>query len=129
MEPETELRIDKFLWAVRLFKTRSKATDACNAGKVKLNEHDAKPSKAVRRGDSITIKMDSITKTIKVKELLKNRVGAALVVNYIEDLTPKEEYDKFNPAKNKGFEIRDRGAGRPTKLDRRQIDRLKDSTD
>ena len=125
MEKETTaMRVDKFLWAVRIFKTRSKATEACSAGKVIINEHDVKPSKEVKQGNIIIIRIGSLTKTIKIKELLKNRVSAALVEKYIEDLTPQEEYNKMKSV-HESFEYRDRGIGRPAKKDRRLIDKLK----
>jgi ribosome-associated heat shock protein Hsp15 len=119
------MRIDKFLWSVRIFKTRSKATDACNAGKVIINEHPVKPAKEVKPGDIINIRAGNFNKTIRIKELLKSRVAAALVPNYAEDLTPQEEYDKLKLINDKTFEWRDRGAGRPTKKDRRLIEKLK----
>jgi ribosome-associated heat shock protein Hsp15 len=118
------MRVDKFMWAVRLFKTRSKATESCNAGKVEINEHYTKPSKDVKVGDILTIRIGPLTKTVKIKDLLKNRVSAALVPNYIVDLTPQEEYDKMKSIHER-FEWRDRGTGRPEKKDRRLIDKLK----
>jgi ribosome-associated heat shock protein Hsp15 len=126
LEGINEIRIDKFLWAVRLFKTRSIASEACKGGKVKINEHNVKASKDVKVGDSISVSLGIYTKTVKVKALLVNRVGAPLVPNYIEDLTSKEEYAKLEALKDKGFEWRDRGIGRPTKKDRREIKRFKD---
>ena len=124
MENINEIRVDKFLWAVRMFKTRSKATEACAAGKVIVNKNEVKPAKSVKAGDIISVRMDIITKTIKIKELLKNRVSAPNVATYIEDMTPKEEYDKLTIRKDE-FEWRDRGIGRPTKRDRRSIIRFK----
>lgn len=122
-----KVRIDKFLWAIRLYKTRSLATDACNAGKVHIGETTVKPSREVAIGNVIEIHKDGLCKTIKVKELLSNRVGAALVQNYIEDLTPPEEYARVEMLRKVNSENRDRGTGRPTKKDRREIERLKDS--
>jgi ribosome-associated heat shock protein Hsp15 len=118
------MRVDKFLWAVRIFKTRSKATEACSARKVKINEHDTKPSKEVKIGDILSIRIGPLTKTIKIKELLKSRVSASLVINYLEDMTPQQEYYKMKNIREK-FERRDRGSGRPAKKDRRLIDKLK----
>lgn len=118
------MRVDKYLWAVRIFKTRSKATEACSAVKVKINEHDSKPSKEVKVGDTLSIHIGPFTKTVKIKELLKNRVFASLVPNYIEDMTSQEEYDKLKEF-NERFEWRDRGTGRPAKKERRLIDKLK----
>ena len=120
----SEMRVDKFIWAVRMFKTRSKSTEACSAGKVKLNENDAKPSKDVKVGDVLRIRIGVFTKTIKIKELLNSRVSAQLVPTYIEDLTSQEEYDKMKSV-HENFEWRDRGIGRPAKKDRRLLDKLK----
>ncbi len=120
------IRIDKWLWAVRLFKTRSQATEACKAGRVKINEKAVKASREVKIAEIISFNKDHITRTVKVKELLKKRVGAKLVEIYMEDLTPQEEYDKQKMILNRNFEYRGRGFGRPTKRDRRDIEKLKD---
>lgn len=125
MSTESNNRIDKYLWAVRLFKTRSLASEACRAGRVKMNEQVLKASHEVRVGEIYTIAVDHIHKQIQVKALLANRVGAQLVSNYCVDLTPAEEYDRINSVRQGGFEVRDRGVGRPTKRDRREIERLK----
>ncbi len=120
------VRIDKWLWAVRLYKTRSQATEACKAGRIKIDDKAVKASREVKIAEIISFNKDGITRTVKVKELLKNRVGAKLVEIYMEDLTPQEEYDKQKMIKNRNFEYRGRGIGRPTKRDRRYIDKLKD---
>lgn len=125
MSTESNNRIDKYLWAVRLFKTRSLASEACRAGRVKMNEQVLKASHEVRVGEVYTIAVDHMHKQIQVKALLANRVGAQLVSNYCVDLTPAEEYDRINSVRLGGFEVRDRGVGRPTKRDRREIERLK----
>lgn len=125
MSSESNNRIDKYLWAVRLFKTRSLASEACRAGRVKMNDQVLKASHEVKAGEVYTIAVDHIHKTIQVKALLSNRVGAQLVENYMADLTPEEEYSRQTSIRQGGFEIRDRGVGRPTKRDRREIDRLK----
>jgi len=125
MSTESNNRIDKYLWAVRLFKTRSLASEACRAGRVKMNEQVLKASHEVRVGEVYTIAVDHMHKQIQVKALLANRVGAQLVSNYCVDLTPAEEYDRINSVRQGGFEVRDRGVGRPTKRDRREIERLK----
>lgn len=119
------VRIDKWLWMVRVFKTRTMATDACNAGKVKMNGDNLKPSKIVKTTEIFTIKIDQLDKTIQVIDTPKSRVGAPLVPNYYTDLTPPEEYERVKALRTR-FEIRDHGEGRPTKRDRRQIDYLKD---
>ncbi len=118
-------RIDKWLWSVRLFKTRSQATEACRSGKVTIDDQSMKPSREARIGDIIVIRQGPLTKTVQVKELLKSRVGAKLVPDYMVDLTPEEEYTKLQMMREVNFEIRDRGIGRPTKKERRIIDRLK----
>ena len=121
----SEIRIDKYLWAVRLFKTRSIATDACRAGKVKMNDMPVKPSHEISVGEIYELNIEQMHRTVQVKELLANRVGAKLVENYLTDLTPPEEYERIQMARQYGFEHRDRGAGRPTKRDRREIEEFK----
>ena len=124
-----EVRIDKYLWAIRVYKTRSEATDACNGGKVRLNGIDSKPSKAVHPGDVIVIRKGAVTYTFKVLALVDKRQGAKLVPQYAENLTPQEELDKLRAPVETFFLKRDRGTGRPTKKDRRQMDSLWDSLD
>ena len=121
----SDIRIDKYLWAVRLFKTRSIATDACRAGKVKMNDMPVKPSHEISVGEIYELNIEQTHRTVQVKELLANRVGAKLVENYLTDLTPPEEYERIQMARQYGFEHRDRGAGRPTKRDRREIEEFK----
>ena len=122
---EEGVRIDKWLWAVRIYKTRSQATIACRSGKVKVNESTIKPSHEVKIGEIISVNLSTLQKKIKVKELLTNRVSAKLVENYIDDLTPAEEYEKLKMTRAAGFEFRPRGIGRPTKKERREIEILK----
>jgi len=121
------IRLDKWLWTVRLFKTRSQATEACKGGKVKMSGVNAKPSKDIKAGDEIDIVQNGIRKTIRVKQIVPNRVGPKLVPDLIEDLTPVEELEKLEMARKINYERRDRGTGRPSKKDRRNIDRLKNS--
>ncbi len=121
------IRIDKWLWAVRIFKTRSQATDACKSGKIRINEIAVKPSREVKLNEIIVVYLKHFTKTIKVVGLLKNRVAAKLVVNYMEDLTLPEEYEREKIKREINYEYRERGSGRPTKKERRLIDRLKKS--
>lgn len=118
---EDTLRIDKWLWAVRLYKTRSQATQACRSGKVKVDGDALKPSREIKEGMEITIQTGAIKKTIRVKELLHKRVGAKLVHNYIEDLTPEEEYQKIEITRTQPVAKRERGQGRPTKKERRDL--------
>ncbi len=120
-----DVRIDKWLWMVRLFKTRSMATDACNAGKVKMNGINVKPSKLVKTDECFHVRINQLEKVVQVIDTPKNRVGAALVPQYYTDLTPPEEYERVKQLHAR-FEFREHGAGRPTKRDRRQIYYLKE---
>src|SRR5690606_3064948 len=123
---ETEkLRIDKYLWAIRLFKTRSLATEACKAGRVKLKGQNVKPSYVVKIGERFTIQKGVERKEILVTGLLERRVDAKTAVAFYEDHTPVEETYKFKSVFQAPVLKRDRGAGRPTKRDRREIDDLK----
>jgi len=124
MEGES-IRIDKWLWAVRLYKTRTVAADACRTGKVKFQGEPVKASRDIHPGDIYTVKTEVMTKTVRVKNLLHNRVGAKLVPDYFEDLTPPEEFERLLLKKEMNYEKRDRGAGRPTKKERRDIGKLK----
>ena len=119
-----ELRIDKYLWAIRVYKTRMDATDACKGGKVRINGADTKPSKLVKPGDMIVARKGAVTYTYKVIQLIDKRQGAKLVPNYAENLTPPEELAKLRAPVETFFLKRDRGAGRPTKKDRRQMEDL-----
>lgn len=121
------IRIDKWLWAVRLFKTRTQASDACRGGKVKMDGQNVKPSRDIRVGEEIEVRTGAIRKKVAVKAILKNRIGAKLVDDYLEDLTPSEEYEKLDMLKQLNYEKRDRGTGRPTKKNRRDIAKLKNS--
>ena len=123
------VRIDKDVWAIRCFKTRSEASDACNGGKVRLNGNPAKASKAVKRGDVIDIRKGPALLSYKVLELSENRMGAALVPQYAQNLTPQSEIDKLRAPVETVFVSRERGTGRPTKKERREIDALFDALD
>ena len=119
-----EVRIDKYLWSIRVYKTRSEATDACKGGKIRLNGGDVKPSKTVKVGDVLVARKGPVTYTYKVLQLVDKRQGARLVPVYAENLTPQEELDKLRAPVETFFLKRDRGAGRPTQKDRRQMDSL-----
>ncbi|MEN8223975.1 MAG: RNA-binding S4 domain-containing protein [Bacteroidota bacterium] len=119
------VRIDKWLWAVRIFKTRNQAAGACKGGKVKIDGQNVKASREIKVDDEIDVSLSSFTKTVRVKALLHNRVGAKLVPDYMEDLTSQEEYDKQKMHHELNIEYRQRGEGRPTKKERRIIERLK----
>ena len=117
-------RIDKYLWAVRVFKTRTEATDACKGNKVKVDGVAVKPSRPGKVGNTIEVRKGSVQYIYKVKALLENRVGARLVPEYAENLTPQSELDKLRAPVETFFLKRDRGMGRPTKKDRRDMDVL-----
>ena len=121
------VRIDKWLWAVRLFKTRSQATEACRSGKITIGEQTVKPSREVHVGETIMVRTGPLARTVEVKEVLQHRVGAKLVEHYLIDHTPEEEYERLKLTKAINFEQRDRGVGRPTKKERRLIEKLKKS--
>lgn len=121
-----KLRIDKYLWAIRIFKTRSLATEACKAGKIKLNGQNLKPSYVVKVGDTFNIQKGIERKTIKVTGLSYRRTDAKTAVNYYEDLTPIEDTHGYQSTFNAPVLKRDRGTGRPTKRDRREINTLQD---
>jgi ribosome-associated heat shock protein Hsp15 len=120
------LRMDKWLWCARLFKTRTLAAEACAAGKIKLNETAVKPSRDVKLNEILTVQLPQIRRTIQVKSLVKNRVSPDMVVDVYTDLTPVELYEQLQLMKEFNYEKRDRGIGRPTKKERREIDFLKD---
>ena len=120
------LRIDKWLWAVRIYKTRSDATEACRSGRITLNGVSAKPSKEVKEGDIVTVRKNPVTYTIRVAGLIGNRQPARNVPLYAENITPEEELIKLKMNSYTGFGQRDRGAGRPTKKERREVDELMD---
>lgn len=115
------VRLDKWLWAVRLYKSRSLAAEACANGKVQINGQDAKPARTVHVGDVIAARTGDIMRTVKAKGLLENRVGAKLVANYLDDLTPPEELHKPRDPNFMTPVLRPKGAGRPTKRDRRRL--------
>lgn len=120
------VRLDKYVWAIRCYKTRSEATDACNGNKVQVNGSPAKPSKAVKVGDTVSVRKGSVQFTYKVLQLSENRMGAKLVPEFAENLTPESELQKLKAPVETFFVRRERGAGRPTKKDRREIESLWD---
>ena len=122
-------RIDKYLWAIRVFKTRTDATDACKGGKVRLNGNDVKPSRTVACGDIINVRKGAVLYSYKVVATIEKRVGAKLVPDYAENITPQEELDKLRHPVETFFLKRDPGTGRPTKKDRRQMESLWNSLD
>jgi ribosome-associated heat shock protein Hsp15 len=120
------LRIDKWLWTVRLFKTRSQAAEACRKGKVAIDGIPVKPSRIIREGDIISVRRAPSVFTYRVKALAGSRQSASQAVEFLEDLTPEEEKEKSVHKNLLIFSRRDRGTGRPSKRDRRIIDRLKE---
>ena len=117
-----EVRIDKWLLAVRVFKTRSLATDACKMNRVSINGQLTKPSRLVKEGDVISVRKPPIEYSFKVLRVLNNRVGAKLVPEYMENVTPKEQYDILELQRLSRFVDRAKGLGRPTKKDRRDME-------
>jgi ribosome-associated heat shock protein Hsp15 len=121
MNPPTSVRIDKWLWAVRIYKTRSLATAACREGRVTIGGQAVKPSRDIKIDDLILAKTGAITRTIKVLDLLEQRVGAQVSKGYAEDLTPASEYEKAKEPALRPLFDRPKGMGRPTKKERRQM--------
>jgi ribosome-associated heat shock protein Hsp15 len=117
-------RLDKWLWAVRIFSTRALATDACRAGSVTVSGLPAKPARGVRIGERIVVRQGLLTRTFDVVGLPRSRVGAKAVPQFCADLTPPAEYEKLRERRVQHVLAREKGSGRPTKRDRRAIDRL-----
>ncbi len=119
------IRVDKWLWAVRLFKTRTQASEACKGGRIKMAGLSIKPSRELKKGDELEIHVSGIKKTVKVLQITKNRVSAKLVPELMQDLTSSEELEKLDMIKKVNSEHRKYGAGRPTKKERRIIEKIK----
>lgn len=117
----TEMRIDKWLWATRVFKTRSLATDQCKLGRVTIKGMNVKPSHNIKVGDVIEVRKPPVTFTFEVVGLLNNRVGAKLVPNYLKNITPEDQYKILEMARIGGFVRRQKGMGRPTKKEGREM--------
>ncbi len=115
-------RIDKFIWAVRLYKTRSKAAEACKKKLVSIEDTFLKPSRTIQKGDEFKIKQPPVFRIYRIKQILHNRVGAKLVQDYLEEITPKEYLDTLDIINKKTALNRERGTGRPTKKDRRDLE-------
>lgn len=126
MAEKEKLRIDKYLWSIRAFKTRTLASDACKAGRVKLEGNNVKPSHEVKVGEVYQVSKGLERKVIKVTGLLESRVDAKTAVFFYEDITPLEQTTAYKSMFHAPVLTRDRGTGRPTKKDRRDIDDLKD---
>ena len=117
-----EARLDKWLWAVRIYKTRTLAADACKNGRVTINGAQAKPSRTVKTGDEVGVRKSPVTYTFRVLQAIEKRVGAKVLPDIIENITPPEQYELLEMSKISGFVDRARGTARPTKKDRRAID-------
>lgn len=128
--PKSEVRIDKWLWAMRIFKTRTIATEACKKGRVTLGTDQiiAKPSRMIKVGDIINVRKPPVTYSFKVLALTENRLGAKLVPEYMENVTPKEQYDLLEVVKISGFVDRRKGLGRPTKREGRELEKFTSET-
>lgn len=124
MDAEGEMRMDKWLWCVRVFKTRRAATEACRLGRVTLNGKPARPARAVRAGDLIEARTAAYDRKLRVTGLIAGRVGPKRVPELLEDLTPKEELERGRKTAVERVLGRSAGSGRPTKRERREIDRL-----
>jgi ribosome-associated heat shock protein Hsp15 len=116
------VRVDKWLWAVRIFKTRSQAAEACKKGHVTLGNTNLKPSRTIQVGNILQVRKAPITRSFKVLALTEKRMAAKLAVGFIEDVTPPEETEILEMQKNMRWVARDRGTGRPTKKERRELD-------
>lgn len=127
---KTEVRIDKWLWAMRVFKTRTVATDSCKKGRVTLQtpagDVPAKPSRMIHVGDIVKVRKPPVTYSFKVLALTENRLGAKLVPEYMENITPREQYDLLDVIRISGFIDRRKGLGRPTKREGRQLAKFTD---
>ena len=117
-------RLDKWLWAVRLFKSRALAADAIRAGSVEINARPAKPAREVHAGETVTVRQGLVLRTLRVMAAPDSRVGAKLVAHYCTDLTPASEFEKVREQRMQHVLARAKGSGRPTKRERREVDRL-----
>jgi len=122
IKEDSRVRIDKWLWAVRQYKTRSLATEACEKGRIIINEQVVKPSRLIKNGDEIFIKRTGLTRKLKVLKLTTNRQNAKLISEYYSDLTPLKEIEDYKARLTRITIYRDPGTGRPTKKDRRILD-------
>ena len=123
------VRIDKWLWAVRVFKTRTIAAEACKKGRVLIENNSVKPARMIRIGDIVQVKKPPVTYSFKVIDISQKRMGAKLVPNFMENVTPPEEYEILEMNKLSGFVDRQRGTGRPTKKDRRDMVQFTENLD
>ena len=123
------VRIDKWLWAVRVYKTRTIAAEACKKGRVLIDNNSVKPARMIKIGDIVQVKKPPVTYSFKVIDISQKRMGAKLVPNFMENVTPPEEYEILEMNKLSGFVDRQRGTGRPTKKDRRDMEQFTENLD
>ena len=117
-----EVRIDKWMWATRIFKTRTIAVEACKKGRIAIKGVTIKPSRMIKEGDVIEVRKPPITYSFRVLKLIEKRIGAKLVAEYLENITPPQQYELLELGRISGFVNRARGTGRPTKKERRNLD-------
>ncbi len=127
--PKDEVRIDKWLWAMRIFKTRTIASEECKKGRITIGEdkNPAKPARMIHVGDTVHVRKPPVTYSFLVKALTENRLGAKLVPEYLENVTPQDQYDLLDVVRISGFIDRRKGLGRPTKREGRELARFTDS--
>jgi len=121
-DTDAEARIDKWLWAARIFKTRTLAADACKNGRVTINGAQTKPSRTVKAGDKVGVRKPPVTYTFRVLRAIEKRIGAKLLPEVLENITTPDQYELLEMSRISGFVDRARGTGRPTKKDRRALD-------
>ena len=119
-------RIDKWLWAVRIFKTRAQSSEACSGGKVKINNLSIKPSKKIQSGEIVSVRKGIVNYSYQILKIADKRMSAKLISNYLKDLTSQEETSKLTSVKKQPLRTRDKGQGRPTKKERRILDKYRD---
>lgn len=123
-----EARVDKWLWAARIFKTRTIASAACKKGQISMRGTQLKPSRTIKVGDVIEVRKPPITYSFKILQAIERRVGARLIPEILEDVTPPQQYELLEMSKISGFVNRAKGTGRPTKKDRRSLDEFTQDT-
>ena len=126
MAEKHNTRIDKWLWAVRIFKTRALASEACTGGKVKIDGTAVKASRNIKKNDIVQVRKGIIKYVYKVRKIAEKRMGAKLISEFLEDLTPDDELAKLKSAQKQPIHIREKGQGRPTKRERRMMDQLRE---
>lgn len=126
MTMDKDVRVDKWLWATRIFKTRTIATEACKKGRVSIGGMNVKPSRPLKVGEIVDVRKPPVTYSFRVKALAENRMGAKLVPEYLENITPASQMELLEMVKISGFINRQKGLGRPTKKEGRELSRFTD---